>query len=48
MSKASRQAYALAYPLNRADIDQGQIAALRSVDPLPGGNLLCSILAVDR
>ena len=42
-----RQAYALAHPLNRA-LGPEALAALRADTPLAGGNLLRSILAVDR
>lgn len=45
---AERQAYALAHPLARADIGLDQLSALKADDPLPGGNWLRSILAVDR
>lgn len=43
-----RQSSALAHPLNRADMDRAVLALLREVAPLRDGNLLCSILAVDR
>lgn len=43
-----RQAYALAHPLNRADLGPRAIAPLTADDPLPSGNWLRSILAVDR
>lgn len=43
-----QQAHALANPLNRADIDQGQIGDLTHDRLLPGGNLLRVVLAVDR
>jgi hypothetical protein len=43
-----RQAYALAHPMNRADIGLDELGKLKADDPLPGGNLLRSILAVDR
>jgi len=43
-----RQAYALAHPLNAASGSLEALAALRADTPLAGGNLLRSILAVDR
>ena len=43
-----RQAYALAHPLNAASGSLDALAALRADTPLAGGNLLRSILAVDR
>ena len=42
-----RQRYALAYPLNNA-WDLSQLAGVTYEDVLPGGNLLRTILAVDR
>lgn len=43
-----RQVYALAHPLNAASGSLEALAALRADIPLAGGNLLRSILAVDR
>jgi hypothetical protein len=43
-----RQAYALAHPMNRADIGLDVIGELKADDPLPSGDWLRSILAVDR
>jgi hypothetical protein len=43
-----RQAWALAHPLNRADIDQEQIAILTHDRVMRDGNILRVILAVDR
>jgi len=43
-----RQAYALEHPLNAASGSLEALAALRADIPLAGGNLLRSILAVDR
>lgn len=40
-----RQGYALAHPLNSAGDD---LEPYRRLDPQPDGNLLHSILAVDR
>jgi hypothetical protein len=40
-----RHAYALAHPLNTATED---ISPYRRVDSQPDGNLLVSVLAVDR
>lgn len=48
MNLTDRHAYALAHPLARADIPLDVMAALKADDPLPGGNWLRSILAVDR
>jgi hypothetical protein len=45
---ADRQAYALAHPMNRADIGLDELGKLKADDPLPGGNWRRSILAVDR
>lgn len=47
-SIAQRQATALARPLDRADLGAAALAPLTVVAALPGGNLLRSILAVDR
>jgi hypothetical protein len=44
----ARQALALARPLDRADLGAGPLEALTQDTPLPGGNLLRSILAIDR
>jgi hypothetical protein len=46
--RAKRQAYALAHPMDRADIGLDELGKLKADDPLPGGNWLRSILAVDR
>ena len=46
-----RQRYALEHPLNEATEDVNALAALTALrvdTPLPGGNLLRSVLAVDR
>ena len=43
-----RQAYALEHPLDVASGRIDALAALRADTPLAGGNLLRSILAVDR
>lgn len=48
MKPAERQDYAIAHPLSRADLGLDVMAALKADDPLPGGNWLRSILAVDR
>lgn len=48
MNLAERQAYALAHPLARADLGVEVLAGLTADDPLPSGNWLRSILAVDR
>lgn len=42
------QAYALAHPLDRADLGVEAIKALTRETVLPGGNLLRVVLAVDR
>lgn len=44
----TRQGYALTHPLTRADLGLDVMAGLAADDPLPGGNWLRSILAVDR
>ena len=41
-----RQAYALTHPINDPDADP--IDPYRLIEPQPDGNLLMSILAVDR
>lgn len=41
-----RQAYALTHPIN--DPDRATTDPYRLVEPQPDGNLLMSILAVDR
>lgn len=43
-----RQGYALANPLNRVELGLDLMEPLKADDPLPGGNWLRSILAVDR
>jgi len=46
-----RRRYALEHPLNEATEDVNALAALTALrvdTPLPGGNLLRSVLAVDR
>ncbi|HEY2766256.1 MAG TPA: hypothetical protein VGJ13_19925 [Pseudonocardiaceae bacterium] len=43
-----RQEYALAHPLTRADLGLDALAPFTAVDVMPSGNLLRSILAVDR
>lgn len=43
-----RQAIALANPLNRADLGVAALEPLTADEVLPSGNLLHSILAVDR
>ena len=43
-----RQAYALGHPLDAASGSLEALATLRADTPLAGGNLLRSILAVDR
>ena len=45
MTAATRQAYALAHPLNRAD---GDIAPYRTARVHATGLLIMTILAVDR
>lgn len=46
MTGPERQAYALAHPLNDPDTDDTSL--YRLVEPQPDGNLLMSVLAVDR
>lgn len=43
-----RQAHALAHPLGRADLHLSALAALKADERQPDGNLLRSILAIDR
>jgi hypothetical protein len=46
--RTERQATALTHPLHRADLGVDALADLTADDPLPSGNWLRSILAVDR
>lgn len=43
-----QQAWALARPLNRADIDRDQMASLTHDRVMRDGNILRVVLAVDR
>lgn len=45
--RSTRQAYALAHPINSAAALTAP-RELQAVDELPGGDLLLTILAVDR
>jgi hypothetical protein len=42
------QAYALAHPLDRADLDLDQLAPLTRDAIMVDGNMLRAVLAVDR